>query len=370
MSPVLVVGAGPTGLAAALLLSRADIAVRIIDKAKEPTTLSKALAVNPRTLELLKATDVTPRVLAEGHPIRKMQMVRDGHQVLELNPSELKSDYPMTALPQSRTEALLTEALAAYGVTPEREVELTGFEQVEGGVRARLRRADASEEVVETPILFGADGSHSRVREGLKLGFSGSSLPEPWKLADVKLERAPAGGADGYIELRHPGFVFALAFEPTHWRVIANRDDPMDHIPDGAPVKEVVWASEFKISHRIADKLVVGRVALGGDAAHLHSPVGARGMNLGIEDAYVFSEICKDVLQNGKPERLEDYGRLRHEADHGVVKRVEMLTNVLRGQGAFAAARQLAPGLATAIAPLRKLMEEMVTGQDHPVRLS
>ena len=245
-------------------------------------------------------------------------MVRDGETLVTLDPSELKTNFPMTAIAQSRTEALLTEALAAYGVKPEREVEFVGLEQTEEGVRATLRHADGGEETVEASLLFGADGAHSKVREALGIGFPGSSYPEPWKLADVRLERAPAGDADGYIALRDPGFVFSLAFEPTHWRVIANHDDPLAHIPDNAPVKEVVWSSEFHISHRIADKLLVGRVALAGDAAHLHSPVGARGMNLGIEDAYVFSEIAKDVLNNGKPERL---ARLRQTAPRGRPRR-------------------------------------------------
>ena len=207
------------------------------------------------------------------------------------------------------------------------------------------------------------------MREGLGADFPGSSLPEPWRLVDVKLERAPEGEADGFIELRPHGFVFALAFDPTYWRVIANHDDPMRHLPGGVAASEVVWSSEFHISHRCASKLAEGRAAIGGDAAHLHSPVGARGMNLGIEDAYVFSEIAKDVLLNGKGERMADYGRLRHSADQGVVKRVEALTDMLRGEGVWAAARSLAPGLAH-FAKARTMMEETVTGQDHPIELS
>lgn len=368
--PVLIAGAGPTGLAAALFLARADIGCRIVDRLDQPTPWSKALAVNPRTLELLENTDVTARILDEGKPIRRMRMARDGETLVELDPSELTAKYPMVALPQSRTEVLLAEALAAYNVEPERGVELTGFEQAGDLVRATLRHPDGTIETVETPILFGADGAHSRVREVLGLDFPGSSVPESWKLVDVKLERAPEGVADGLIELHSPGFVFALAFDPTYWRVIANHDDPMNHIPGDVPVKEVVWSSDFHISHRIASKLQEGRVAIGGDAAHLHSPIGARGMNLGIEDAYVFSEIVKDVLLNGRPERLADYGGLRHEADHGVVQRVEMLTNVLRGEGLWAAARGLAPGLAAGLPKMRHMMEEMVTGQDHPLKLS
>ena len=367
MQPVLIAGAGPTGLAAALLLARADISCRVVDKAAEPSPWSRALAINPRTLEILDHTDVTPRILDEGKPIRRMRLVRDGETVVELDPGETEARYPLIALPQTRTERLLCEALAAYGV--ERGVELTDFMQDAGAVRATLRHPDGRSETVETPILYGADGAHSRVRDVLGVDFPGSSVPETWTLVDVTLERDPEIGADGFIDLRHPGFVFALAFDPTYWRVIASHDDPMAHIPGGVGVKEVVWSSDFHVGHRCAARLSEGCVAIGGDAAHLHAPVGGRGLNLGVEDAYVFSEIAKDVLR-GKPERMADYGRLRHEADHGVVRRVEALTNLIRGEGLWAPARGLAPGLAAGLPKLRRMMEEMVTGQDHEIKLS
>lgn len=370
MQPVLIAGAGPTGLAAALLLARADISCRVVEKELEPSPWSRALAINPRTLGILKDTDVTPRILDEGKPIRRMRLVRHGKTLVELDPSELKTPYPMTALPQTRTEALLTEALADYGVAPERGVELTGFKPTPDGVRVELRHSDGRPETVDTPVLFGADGSHSRVREVLGFELHGSSAPEKWKLVDVKLARDPGLDLDGLIDFRDPGFVFALAFDPTYWRVIANHDDPMDHIPGGVPVKEVVWSSDFHTGHRCASRMGEGRVAIGGDAAHVHSPVGARGLNLGVEDAYVFSEIVKDVLRNGKPERMADYDRLRTKTDRAVVTRVEALTNVLRGEGVWAAVRGVGPGLAAHLPKVRTMMEETVTGEDHPLELS
>jgi 2-polyprenyl-6-methoxyphenol hydroxylase-like FAD-dependent oxidoreductase len=368
MAPVLIVGAGPTGLAAALFLAADGRPVRIIDKAAEPTTYSKALAVNPRTLELLELTGVTARVLDEGRPIHRFRLMKGGHEVLSMTLDEVEAKFPMTALSQARTEALLTQALAAYGIAPERGVELTGLSQAEDAVTATLVHPGAREETVEAPLLFAADGAHSRVRQLLDIDFPGSALPEPWKLVDVIFEK-PLDMPEGHVDLLPHGFMFWLAFDPSHWRIISTVGDPLEALPPGARVKELIWASEFHISHRIAAKLSVGRVALGGDAAHLHSPVGARGMNLGIEDAYVFAHIAKDVL-DGKPERLEDYGRLRHKADKGVVQRVEAVTRMARGEGVWHVVREIAPHLAGTLPLVRHMIEQTVTGLDHPVQLS
>ena len=368
MGPILIVGAGPTGLAAALFLSVAGVACRIVDRADEPAQLSKALAVNPRTLELLEPTGVSARIMAEGRPIHHFQLRRGGAVVLTMDLDELGAAYPMTALPQARTEALLAEALAAYGVHAERGVSLSDLSQTVDKVVAVLAHPGGRVETAETPLLFAADGAHSRVRHVLDIGFPGSAFPEPWRLADVYFE-APVEGAEGYLELHPHGLVFALAFDPAHWRIISTIGDPLNHLPAGAVVKDVPWASDFHISHRIADTLAVGRVALGGDAAHLHSPVGARGMNLGIEDAYVFAHIAKEVL-DGAPERLQDYGRLRHVVDKGVVQRIEAISRMARGEGLWSVVREVAPHLAGSLPPLRRMMEQTVCGLDHAVQLS
>ena len=128
--PVLVAGAGPTGLAAALLLARRGVAVRIIDKAPEPSRHSKALAVNPRTQELLEDTGVTACILTEGWTILGLTLHRPGHEdvAAPLSPL-LDTGRSLISLPQARTEALLAEALRAQGVEVERGVRLDELDQ-------------------------------------------------------------------------------------------------------------------------------------------------------------------------------------------------------------------------------------------------
>lgn len=364
---VMIIGAGPTGLAAALFLVRRGIMVRIVDQAAAPAQTSRALAVNPRTLELLQQTGVSERILAEGRPVRQAEMRRNGKAVLRLDVDAVHPRYQMTILPQARTEALLTEALAALGVQPERGVALDMVRSMGDQVVVGLQHAAGATETFSTPILFAADGAHSRVREQLGIDFPGDSFAEPWKLADVEFT-APPDMSEGYIDFYPGGLVVALAFDETHWRYVSTVGDPLTALPPGAQVKRLLWASDFHIAHRLATSLAVGRICLGGDAAHVHSPLGARGMNLGIEDAYVFAACAADAL-TGRWDRLADYGRLRWLDDGGVVRRVKVLTNVIRGIGPWRIVRYLMPPVARHAPLLRRIMQRMVAGLDHPLRI-
>lgn len=373
MDPPLIVGAGPTGLAAALFLAERGVEARIVDKAEVPSEQSKALAVNPRTLELLEPTGVTARILAEGRPVRRMELRRAGRTVLALQVSDLHPRFPMVVLPQARTETLLTEALAARGLAPDRGAALEAADQAGERVLATLARADGRREHIQAPLLLAADGAHSTVRVALKLAFPGSTLPEPWQLADIEFE-APPDPSEGYLDLYPHGLVFALAFEPTHWRYISTVGDPLERLPRRARVKAVSWRSQFHISHRMVERMAVGRVGLGGDAAHLHSPLGARGMNLGIEDAYVFAAVASDALQRASDAevsaRLADYGRLRYATDRKVVRRIQAMTRVMSGEGGWGLLRAVGTRLMSAAPPLQSLLMRTAAGLDHPVRLS
>ena len=369
--PVLIAGAGPTGLAAALFLADLGVQSRIVDPAPEPSQTSKALAVNPRTLELLEPSGVTARILAEGRPVQEMQLREGGRTVASIAVKNLPAKYPMVVIPQARTEALLAEALEKRGLRPEREIALEGVSTLGDKVLAQLRHARDGVETSSSAMALAADGAHSAARHALGVGFPGKALEAPWNLIDVTLD-APVTDSEGYVEFL-PGhrLVFALAFTPERWRIIAaGGAQALDHLPPGRSVKELHWKSDFKISHRIADRLNVGRVCLAGDAAHLHSPMGARGMNLGIEDAWVFAQLAKRALVEGTVEALQTYGRIRREADAGVVKRVQFATETVLGYGLAGRLRPLLLPVVTAVPAVRSLVMRLVAGLDHPIRLS
>src|SRR4051794_10447544 len=175
--PVLVVGAGPTGLVLALWLTRLGIRVRIIDKASEPGTTSRALAVQARTLELYRQIGLADAVVRRGRKMTTINLWKMGRQAAHVVFGEMGGDlspFPYALIyPQDEHERLLIDRLVEAGVTVERHTELVTFEETTDGVRARLKRSDGSTSTCEATYLAGCDGAHSVVREGLAIGFPG-----------------------------------------------------------------------------------------------------------------------------------------------------------------------------------------------------
>ncbi|MBN8529868.1 MAG: FAD-dependent monooxygenase [Caulobacterales bacterium] len=362
---VLIAGAGPTGLAAALFLARRGVAVRIVDPLERPITTSKALGVNPRTQALLQDTGVTAAIVAEAQAMHGLRIHRRGELLaaVTIDWAALGADPGMVILPQARTEALLTEALAALGVRIERGLGVDSLSQRPEAVIVRL--TDGCE--VAAPVLFAADGAHSPIRKALGLDFPGDGWNEPWRLVDVDLTGPPAD--EGWIDLRPWGPFVCLPFSGRTFRLIGPGPDLLQHLPDGWTAGKARWTSEFHISHRMVPRMAVGRVCLGGDAAHIHSPIGARGMNLGIEDAFVFAACAADFLDGGSG-RLDDYDRLRQPVDAAVVRDVRALTRAIRATSPISdlARRALIP-VVTRLPVLMNRVLKTGMGLDHPVRV-
>lgn len=367
-----IVGAGPVGLGAAVMLRQAGIAVRIVDMAPEPSRYSKALAVNPRTLELLEPTGVTARMLSLGIRIRSARFQNDGKWSGELSLGGLKHKYPfMLALSQATTEHLLTEALEEAGGKVERGVALESCSnKSDDTVEVELKHiASGAIEEVECPWLLAADGAHSTARKALEINFGGSSFEKPWHLAEILLNTSLEED-HAYLFFSDGGFLFLLrvvdetnrkSSGPQPWRVISNKPELMDRIPHSTAAGAPLWSSEFHIAHRIDDTLQKGNVYFAGDAAHIHSPMGARGMNLGLEDAWVFSRLA----QSGEMKR---YGELRKSVDEAVVKRIERLSRMVVGDSAGARLlRDVAMRWLIRIPAFQEKFIAAMMGLDHPL---
>jgi 2-polyprenyl-6-methoxyphenol hydroxylase-like FAD-dependent oxidoreductase len=208
--PVLIAGAGPVGLAGALELARLGHLVRIVDKAEVRSVHSKAIAVNPRSMDLLELSGALERLMAESIRINRVSMHSGYRCLFTIDLSRL--DHPrnyLLSLPQSETEAILEDALAERGVRVERRTELTGFDQDGDVLRATLVR-DGQRECVTASHLLGADGAHSTVRHGLGFEFPGGVYPNRWEVADLSLDTPLAKDEVNIFFLPSGGILFVI----------------------------------------------------------------------------------------------------------------------------------------------------------------
>jgi 2-polyprenyl-6-methoxyphenol hydroxylase-like FAD-dependent oxidoreductase len=298
--PVLVVGAGPVGLTMAAELARYRVPVRIIDKAPARTDKSKALAVWPRTLELLDRAGCAGAFATTGLKTEAASIFAGKELITRVAFGALPSPFPyLLMIPQSETERLLEAHLESLRGKVERSVELTAFADTGEGVTCTVRRAGGATEAIEASWLIGCDGAHSLVRNTLGVGFLGDTLPTNFILADVHLDGFKLPDAELSIFWHEDGIAVFFPIGPDRYRIIADvgseaRHDPtLQEVqsivdrrgPGGIVLSNPVWLSGFSINERKVRDYRAGRVFVAGDAAHIHSPAGGQGMNTGMHDA-------------------------------------------------------------------------------------
>ncbi|MFI9205431.1 FAD-dependent monooxygenase [Streptomyces sp. NPDC053048] len=303
---VLIVGAGPTGLTLACTLARTGAAVRIIDKSPRFHRASRGKGLNQRSRELFHDLGVGERAADSGIEHITLRKYRDGVAIADTVTFADRAPTPDSPyasgllIPQWRTEQILRDRLAEYGVEVELGCELTGFTQDADGVVATL--ADGRR--VSAGYLVGCDGGHSPVRKALGVAFEGrTDAEECMVIGDVRADGLdPAYWHQWFDE--DAALMLCPFRDDAHWQLQAAPERDADGRPvppslesfqrlfdrcariPGIQLSDPTWFSTYRINVRMADRFRVGRVFLAGDAAHVHSIAGGLGMNTGIQDAF------------------------------------------------------------------------------------
>jgi 2-polyprenyl-6-methoxyphenol hydroxylase-like FAD-dependent oxidoreductase len=303
---VLIVGAGPTGLMLANQLARRGVRFRIIDRHAGPAVQTRALGVQARTMEIYSQLGIAKRALELGKPARGANIWAGGRRAARVPVGDIGRDlspYPyLLILGQDDNELLLGEALGKSGGTIEWNTELVGFTQDADRVIARIKHVDGSVRETTARWVGGCDGARSAVRELSGIEFQGAPYEDVFFVADTELKGAMVPD-ELNVYLWRKGFHLLFPMRgANHWRIVGivppalrGRDDLTfdDVIPSirqeaGSELvfQRCSWFSTYRIHHRRAERFRKGRCFLLGDAAHIHSPVGAQGMNTGLQDAY------------------------------------------------------------------------------------
>jgi 2-polyprenyl-6-methoxyphenol hydroxylase-like FAD-dependent oxidoreductase len=325
---VIIIGAGPTGLTLACDLARRGVPLRIVDKAAEPFTGSRGKGVQPRTLEVFDDLGIVQELLSAGSPYPRMNahlwilnLKWHMHKQVRATPDV---PYPAVWLvPQWRTEKILRDRLERLGCRVEHGVEAVGLEQDEAGARVELRR-ERQVQTIAASYVVAADGGRSFVRRALEFEFVGSSTDEGRMIVgDLHADGlsrdywhvwpAAKGGVIGLCPLPNSDlFQLMMQLGPSEDEPVLSEQVIQTRWLSATGLRNIrlhdpTWLSLFRPSVRMVDKYRVGRVFLAGDAAHVHPPAGAQGLNTGIQDAYNLGWKLATVLRGAPSTLLDTY---------------------------------------------------------------
>lgn len=399
MIDVLIVGAGPTGLALAAQLRSFGTRFRIIDRSLDRARESRALAVQARTLEVLQSVGLADALVARGNPSARLVLHFEGGRSAEIRLGGFAVDdtrFPFILfVSQAETEAVLGAHLASHGVTIERGIELEDFAATNEGVDVVLRNTAGHEEHLRAAYLVGCDGAHSTVRKRLGIAFEGDAYLQDFMLGDLEADAAAGlllepNALHSFGGRRGTAMFFPLG-RPATWRVIAMsgraaRRPPFRGAPgnrpleselslaelqavvdgatdDGVRLRDPVWLTHFRLHHRQAARYRAGRVFLAGDAGHIHSPVGGQGMNTGIQDAWNLGwKLALVATGSATPELLDSYETERWPVGRALLRFTDRIFSVFtRSMSSGAVAAWVRRSLVARVLP-RVMRAERIRG--------
>jgi 2-polyprenyl-6-methoxyphenol hydroxylase-like FAD-dependent oxidoreductase len=339
---ILIIGAGPTGLALSTELRRRGIEALTIDKMAEGANTSRAAVVHARTLEVLEPLGVVSRMLNEGVRVPIFRIRDRDRALLTVEFKEVPSRYAFTLMcPQNRTEAILLARLQELGGRVNRGAEATALRVGPDRVEADIV-VNGIAHPVSARWVVGCDGMHSRVRDDARIAFSGAAYDQSFVLADVHMDW-PLARDEVSLFFSPDGLVVVAPLPEDRYRIVATVDEAPEHpsvvymqrLLDArgprerpAHIHDSVWTSRFRVHHRVAESPRKGRVLLCGDAAHVHSPAGGQGMNTGIQDAMSLADVLTEVLSGTDETELDTWAAARHHVATDVVALTDRMTRI------------------------------------------
>ena len=353
---VVIAGAGPTGLSLAAQLLRYNIDFIIIDKNEKPTTLSKALVVQARTLEVLKELGLAEKALQKGKVTTALNLFYRGKQKASINFSGMGkglSPFPYAlSLEQSKTEELFVDYILEHGKNIQWKSEFSHVEQNENGVTVYFKNNAGTEQKIEALYLAGCDGASSIVRHQMNLSFEGNTAPRIFYVADVKIKSSVINKNELFFFLIKKGFILFFPMEGNeHYRIVGILPDATDNeqlkfddienyikqeIVSQLEFVELIWFSSYKIHSRKANAFMNGRCFIAGDAAHIHTPAGGQGMNTGIQDAYNLAWKIAYIIRNEvNAEVLKTYDSERTANAKNLLQTTDRLFDFMAGSTGF-----------------------------------
>ncbi|MFL6466357.1 MAG: FAD-dependent monooxygenase [Pyrinomonadaceae bacterium] len=351
---VLIIGAGPTGLALACQLIRFGVDFIIIDKNETTTPHSKAIGVQARTLELYEQIGLADPLIALGMPAAKAKMFAGGKMRGEIEFGALgkgMSPYPYVLfVEQGRHESLLHDFISSNHQKVQWKTELESFSQNANGVAARLKNSMGEIETIDAKYLVGCDGAKSLVRHSLGLKFEGSTFERMFYVADVQLEWNYGHDALQVFLMRNSLLAFFPMTGEKQYRIVGTfpeefskdegdilYDEVEEQIKQDTDLElditHVNWFSTYKVHTRHVNKFSEGLCFLAGDSAHIHTPAGAQGMNTGIQDGYNLAWKLAYVLKHSSADKLlNSYNEERLPNAEALMQTTDRFFNLAAGK--------------------------------------
>lgn len=319
---VLIIGAGPTGLTAALQFVNKGIIPSIVEKRPNSSTLSRAVGIMPASLEKL-GKNIASRIQEESMPFMRINMHINKSKVLNLNfNGKVSESEVLSGLPQDRTEEIIKEELEKLGVGINYGTEVVDIKTDDNHAEVWFKNEEESRKY---DWVIACDGINSVTRQKLGIEYQGFDLEEQWSIADVELEEDVFEYDANNVWMKigkEYAAVVSLPIGKNRIRLISTSVDCLNTIPVDLKIKKINRQGNFTVSVRQVTDYKKGRVLLAGDSAHCHSPVGGKGMNLGIDDAYA---AVRSILDG----TTEEYSENRHKRGKKVIDESESLRKMI-----------------------------------------